>query len=73
MTMIDQQFAKNVRLLPLSLPAFARSIALLSRDDFDVATKSALAHLLREIMTREVVEPAVAAYPWLAGRLSIDQ
>lgn len=68
-----QRFAQNVRLHPMSLPTFSRSIVLLSRSSFDARTRQALAVLLRQIMNREVVGPACKAYPWLVGQLATKE
>lgn len=64
-----QRFAARVQLEPLALPAFARKIVLMTREDFDVDAGQALALLLRQIIEREVVAPACEAYPWLNGLL----
>jgi DNA-binding transcriptional LysR family regulator len=68
----SQRFAANTRLHPLPLPAFSRRLALVARDSIDLPTQNALAALLRQIMQRELVAPACAAYPWLSGPLSVE-
>lgn len=68
-----QRFAASVRLHPLPLPAFSRRLALVSRDSFDEALRQALGVLLRQIIRREVVNPACDTYPWLTGLLEIEE
>lgn len=68
-----QRFAASIGLHVLPLPAFSRKIVLATRDDFDDPTRLAIATLLRQIMNREVIEPAIQAYPWLSERLLIEE
>lgn len=67
-----QRFAASVRLHPLPLPASSRIIALVTRENFDLATRTALTELLRQIIEREVVHPACRDYPWLKERLTTE-
>lgn len=62
-----QRFAERVELHPLPLAAFARTISISSRADFDDPTLQAIATLFRQIARREAIEPACALYPWLVG------
>ena len=62
-----RRFAESVRLDPLPLAAFARTIALTSRAGFDEQIVQAIAAVLRQIIQREVVGPASAQFPWLDG------
>ncbi|MCG3266728.1 LysR family transcriptional regulator [Yoonia sp. I 8.24] len=69
----SQRFAQNTQLHPLPLPAFSRRIALVARDTIDIPTREAVATLLRQIMRREIIQPACAAYPWLTEPLDISE
>lgn len=66
-----QRFVDRVQLHPLPVPAFARTIAVTSRADFDAQISQAIAALLRQIIRREVVEPACAIYPWLTPSFAL--
>lgn len=67
-----QRFAASVRLHPLPLPASSRNIALVTRENFDVATRQVLTELLRQIIEREVVQPARRNHSWLGDDLTTD-
>ena len=60
-----RSFADSVELHPLPIAAFARTIHVMSRADFDGQTMRAITGLLHQIVGRRTVEPACAAFPWL--------
>lgn len=66
-----QRFTDRVSLHPLPLSAFARRISLMSLGDFDQRIAGAIAALLRHIIGNGEVEPAIAAYPWLADAFTL--
>lgn len=60
-----QRFQGQIRLHKLSLPAFARTITLLSGADVDPIMAQAIALLIRDLMRRGAVDPVIANFPWL--------
>jgi len=60
-----QGFSDGVRLHPLPIASFVRTITLLSRDDFDRPTALAIARLFRQSVRRLAVDPVGTACPWL--------
>lgn len=66
-----QRFSDHVHPMPLPLPAFARTITLLSRPDFDAPTAQAIAALFRQIVTRTALTPFSAMYPALSGTFAL--
>jgi len=60
-----QGFSQGVELQPLPVASFARSITLLSREDFDRPAAQAIAGLFRQSVRRLAVDPVGTAYPWL--------
>ncbi|SOH92216.1 DNA-binding transcriptional regulator, LysR family [Monaibacterium marinum] len=66
-----QRFADRVRLHPLPIAAFARTLTVSARADFDDQTLQAITGLLRQIVRREAVEPACAMYPWLSEQFTV--
>ncbi|MCV3270168.1 LysR family transcriptional regulator [Roseobacter sinensis] len=60
-----QRYAPHVMLRPLPMPAFARTLSVMTRDDFDAPVLDAIALLVRESVKQHAVDPVVDAYPWV--------
>lgn len=66
-----QRFADRVQMHPLPLPAFARTISLSTRADFDDPTKQAIATLFQQIVRRGAIDPTCKIYPWLSEAFTL--
>ncbi len=66
-----RNFAESVDLHPLPIAAFSRSVSMMARMDFDTQTLQAMARIFRQILARGAVDPACAAYPWLAETFTL--
>ncbi len=66
-----QSFSESVQLHPLQIPAFARTITLMSRADFDDPTLRAIAGLFRQLVNRGAVKPAHTICPWLSETFTL--
>lgn len=64
-------FSKGVRLHPLPIASFARTITLLSRHDFDLKASQAIAGLFRHSVRRLAVDPVGNAHPWLRDAFGV--
>ncbi|WP_371155514.1 LysR family transcriptional regulator [Jannaschia sp. 2305UL9-9] len=62
-----ERFQGQVRLHPLPLPSFSRSIALVSRPDGEGLVAQAIARLIRDLTQRGAVDPVLGGLPWLSG------
>ena len=60
-----EQYARQVQIGPLPLPAFARRISLMSQGGLDDRTTAAIAALLRQTIRRSIIDPIGATHPWL--------
>jgi len=68
-----KRFADRVMIEPMTIAAFSRTITIAAQSDFDPQTKQAITTLLREVIRREVVEPACQHYNWLSGSFMLGQ
>ena len=66
-----RSFSQSVQLRPLPIAAFARTINVMSRSDFDNPTMRAITGVLHQIVGRRTVEPACGAYPWLVEQFAL--
>jgi DNA-binding transcriptional LysR family regulator len=67
-----RQYALQVDIDRLPLPAFARRISLLSADSFDARTTDAIAALLRQSIRRNILDPIRSTHPWLATIFGLE-
>ena len=61
----------DVDLLPLPNPKFSRTLGLMSRSDGDPFAHRAITNILKTLIARDVIAPAVQRYPWLDGSLEL--
>ncbi|MGB3314396.1 MAG: LysR family transcriptional regulator [Albidovulum sp.] len=66
-----RRFLGQVDIHPLPFAAFTRTIALYHRTDWNDEISGVLCSKMREILKTAVVEPGIAAMPWLEGALSV--
>jgi DNA-binding transcriptional LysR family regulator len=66
-----RRFLGQVDIHPLPFAAFARTIALYHRTDWNDEISGVLSSKMRTILKTAVVEPGVAAMPWLEGALTV--
>jgi len=68
-----KRFADRVMIEPMTIATFSRTITIAAQSDFDPQTKQAITSLLREVIRREVIEPACQHYSWLSGSFMLGQ
>jgi len=66
-----QRFREATDVLPLPFAPLSRRISLYARADVLMDMPSRMAGLLRPLLQSQVVGPAVARFPWLAGSLKV--
>ncbi len=66
-----QRYASQVALHPLSIPAFARTLSLMARDDFDLGALQGIAMLARESIRLRAIEPVSGSHPWLSDSFAL--
>lgn len=66
-----RRFQPQVRLAPLPFGQLHRSISLVARRDVLGEIPDALTAHLRTLVQQMIVDPAVAAYPWLDGEMIV--
>lgn len=66
-----RRFAGQVEIMELPFAPFSRTIALTARRDILQDLPTEVAGRLRQILQADVVEPALAAYPFLQGHLKL--
>jgi DNA-binding transcriptional LysR family regulator len=66
-----QRFRDAADVLPLPFAPLSRRISLYARVDVLMDMPTRMAALLRPLLQSQVVDPAVARFPWLAGALAV--
>lgn len=66
-----RRFLGQVDIHPLPFAGFSRTISLYHRTDWNDEISGVLCTKLRSIIKTAVIEPGVAAMPWLSGSLTI--
>ena len=70
-TLQARRFLGRVDIHPLPFAGFSRTIALYHRTDWNDEISGVLCAKLRAILKTAIVEPGVAAMPWLDGALTV--
>ena len=65
------RFHDAIDVMALPFPSFSRNLSLYSRRDTLGSLPTRAAVLLRQLLQRRCVDPAVALFPWLAGSLRV--
>ena len=65
------RFMDRITLHQAPLPAFARRISLFTATEGRTPTVDAIDDILRRLVGREAVAPALERFPWLAGELAL--
>jgi hypothetical protein len=66
-----RRFLGRVDIHPLPFAGFSRTIALYHRLDWTDEISGVLSAKLRTILKSAIVEPGIAAMPWLDGALAV--
>lgn len=66
-----RRFLGQVDIHPLPFAAFSRTIALFHRVDWNDEISGVLCAKMRTILKTAVIEPGIAAMPWLEGALTV--
>lgn len=66
-----QKFHDRTEAFPLPFSGFSRTISLLYPSDWRSEIPQTLAGVVRSILSAHLVEPGLAAWPWLQGNLMI--
>jgi DNA-binding transcriptional LysR family regulator len=68
-----QRFADQIDVMPLPLEPLSRTISLTARKELLQDMPAQVAQSLRPILQRSVVDPAIAAYPFLRDQIRLVQ
>ncbi len=66
------RFREAVRLQPLPIPAFSRSVALYGRSDAPPEIAGRIIGILRQLVSEACVAPVVTRFPWLDGQVRLE-
>ncbi len=65
------RFHDGMEAHPAPFGEFARTISLFTRTDWSDQVPQEVADMIRRLMRSQIVDPAIAQLPWLAGQLKV--
>lgn len=66
-----KRFQGQVDMFTLPFPGFSRTVSLFHQSDWTDEISDVISKVVRETLLTQVVRPAVSAFPWLEGALTV--